>query len=101
MAKWADYLISAVKYNGDRTIIEGVRCCIDKGDSISESVDISRSKVIYLLDKGYTMAAIFKNIEGKWQKEANVRLVKVDGEKFIRTDKSQKRGDNMVNLPEF
>jgi len=101
MAKWADYLISAVKYNGDRTRVEGVRCFIDKGDSLSEPFNISRGKVIYLLEKGYSIAAIYKNVEGKWQKESFVRLVLTDGGKYIRTDHNHKPLDNLENLPEF
>ena len=101
LTKWADYLICAVKYNGDRTRVEGVQCCIDREDSLTEPVEISRSKVIKLLEKGYTIAAIFKNVEGKWQKEADLRLIEVDGEKYIRTDHTRNKGDDLENLPEF
>ncbi|MBD3284970.1 DUF3892 domain-containing protein [candidate division WOR-3 bacterium] len=101
MAKWADYLISAVKYNGDRTRVEGVRCFIDKGESLSEAFDIPRSKVIYLLEKGYSIVAIYKNIEGKWQRESRVRLFEIGGKKYIRTDTFNNPNDNLEGLPEY
>jgi hypothetical protein len=98
--KWADYLISAVRYNAAETHIEKVRVHVDNGDSVGPASDWTRAEVIARLEAGYTFVTIFKQ-DGKWQKGAEVRVVTIHDEKFIRTDADRTKEDNLGNLPRF
>jgi hypothetical protein len=98
--KWADYLISAVRYNAAGTHIEKVRVHVDNADSVGPASEWTRSKVIAQLEAGYSFVTILKS-NGKWQKGATVRIVVIHGEKFIRTDADQTKEDNLGGLPRF
>jgi hypothetical protein len=98
--KWADYLISAVRYNAAETHIEKVRVHVDNGDSVGPASEWTRAKVIAQLEAGYSFVTILKS-NGKWQKGATVRIVVIHGEKFIRTDADQTKEDNLGSLPRF
>lgn len=101
MGKWADYLISAVRYNEEETHIDKVRCHEDQGESAGASQDISRSTVVSRIEGGNTFVTIIKTTDGKWKRGEDVRIIKVDGEKFIRTDANARKADNLGNLPRF
>lgn len=102
MVKWADYGISAVSYNNKKkTHIEKVKVHEDNGDTIGASSEWSRTKVVSTIEKGKTFVTIFKTAEGKWNKGEDVRIVKVKGTKYIRTDSNKTESDNLRNLPEF
>ena len=98
--KWADYLISAVRDNAAGTHIEQVQIRLDEGDKISGPSTWSRSKVIEKIDAGHTVITIFRP-NGSWDKGARVRVVTIDGEKFIRTDADRTKRDNLGALPTF
>lgn len=42
MSKWADYLISEVRFNTAGTHIDKVRTHVDNGDSVGPAVDMDR-----------------------------------------------------------
>ncbi|MGA7743883.1 MAG: DUF3892 domain-containing protein [Polyangia bacterium] len=100
MEKWADYCISAVQYTKDHTRIIKVEVRRDNGETIGNPSEETRQGVIDAIRKGVTFVTIFKN-DGKWKKGAEVGVVKIDGESFIRTDKNQRKVDNLDELPEF
>lgn len=101
MAKWADYLVSAVRYNHQETHIDMVRSHEDKGDSVGAAVDTPRSTVVSRLASGSTFATITKSTDGKWQRGEDVRAITIDGEKYIRTDANRVKKDNLGELPRF
>jgi hypothetical protein len=101
MAKWADYLISAVRYNEKKTHIEMVRVHEDLGDKVGSSTDIARGIVITSIKNGNSYVTIFKAANGNWQRGEDVRIITVNGEEFLRTDANEKASDNLGNLPEF
>lgn len=98
--KWADYLISAVRYNTAGTHIEELRVHKDKGDSVGAAATEKRSTVVSQLEAGYTFVTITEG-EGKWKRGAKVGLVTVNGTKYIRTDADATEKDNLGNLPRF
>ncbi len=101
MAKWADYCISAVSYNNSKkTHIEKVKVHEDKEKTIGTSSEWSRTKVVSTIEKGKTFVTIFKKADG-WNKGEDVRIVKINGTKYIRTDSNKTASDNLRNLPEF
>jgi hypothetical protein len=99
--KWADYLISAVRYNDEETHIDQVRAHVDEGDNAGSATTTARSTVVERLEPGYTFVTIYKGSNDRWQKGAQVRVVVIDDEKFIRTDADATKADNLGNLPTF
>ena len=100
MAKWADYCISAVRYNTERTHIVKVKVHIDNGDTIGNATEWTRSDVVTAIGAGKTFVTI-TSTSGNWHKGEDVRSVTIGGVKYIRTDANSKASDNLGNLPEF
>lgn len=101
MAKWADYCISAVRYNSELTHIVMVSSCEDKGDSLGSFSEWTRVQVFSILETKKTFVTIYKGEDGKYKKGEDVRITTVNGVKYIRTDANSKAADNLGNLPEF
>jgi Protein of unknown function (DUF3892) len=102
MAKWADYCISAVKYNDSRTHIIAVQVRVHDGASISGATEWARGTVVSSIDDGKTFVTITMTSDGKnWNKGKDVHVVKVNNVKYIRTDSNNKASDNLENLPEL
>lgn len=101
MAKWADFLVSAVRYATDEPRIEKVRVHEDRGDKVGGAFDEKRSQIVGKLEDGRSYTTIYKNEDNKWVKGEEIHTVEVDGETFIRTDKNSKKRDNLGELPEF
>jgi hypothetical protein len=101
MAKWADYLITAVRFNAAGTHIEAVQYREDKGDSAGSASEALRSKVIEWIERGYSFCTATKGSDGNWHKGAIVKVVIIDGKQFIRTKSDGIAEDNLDNLPSF
>jgi hypothetical protein len=101
MAKWADYCISAVRYNPERTHIVKVKVHINSGDTIGTATEWTRSEVVAAIGAGKTFVTMTCTTDGKWNKGEDVRIIIVYGVKYIRTDANSKASDNLGNLPEF
>lgn len=101
MSKWADYGISAVKYNAAHTHIDKVGAHLDNGDTIGAYSEVARVDVVAAIRQGTTFVTIFKSTDGKWQKGQPVYIIKVKGVDYIKTVDNGKEADNLENLPEF
>lgn len=101
MAKWADYLISAVRYSSNHTHIDQVKAHEDMGDSVGEGKIYSRQTVVDAINKGTTFVTIYTNPEGKWNKGQKVFVIIVNGSSYLKTVDNKKEEDNLENLPEF
>jgi len=93
--KWADYLISKVRYNDRETHITKVLSHNDDGDTFGTSYETSRARVIEVLKAGYTFVTIYKNASGKYDRGAEVRVVRIEGIDYIRTDADATKKDNL------
>lgn len=101
MEKWADYGISSVRYNDERSHIVKVKVHEDKGDRFGSAEEWSRHQVVSAMEGGKTFVTILKGTDDKWKKGQDVHIITVKGVKYIRTDKNQRASDNLENLPEF
>lgn len=101
MTKWADYLISAVKYNEKNTHIVEVKQRTDLDDKVSEATKVNRANVVSNLKAGKTYMTIYQNENKEWKKGEDVRIKKVDGTEYITTDPNETKRDNLGKLPEF
>ena len=101
MSKWADYLISAVRFNNAETHIDMVRTHTDNDESVGMAVDIDRSTVVNRIESGYTFETIYKGSDGKWQRGKRVKIVIINGIKYIKTYADNTTRDNLDDLPRF
>lgn len=100
MVKWADFLISEVRYHTDKTHIDMVKAHADLGDTVGSAQELTRFTIVANIKKGTSYVTIFKK-DNNWHKGQDVRIIEVGSEEFIRTDANEKASDNLENLPEF
>jgi len=101
MAKWADYGISKVRYDEERTHIVKVKVREDRGDKLGPAEEWARKQVVSAIEGGTTFVTILEGSDGKWKKGQEVHIITVKGVKYIRTDQNAEASDNLENLPEF
>jgi hypothetical protein len=101
VAKWADYGISHVRYDDERTHIVKVRVREDKGDTFGPAEEWARQDVVSAIETGTTFVTIVKGTDGRWERGQDVHIITVKGVKYIRTDQNAEASDNLENLPEF
>ena len=99
MSKWADYLISAVKYDKGHKITQ-VRQHQDTGESISEGEIIDRDTLTTNLKHGKTYMTVFDS-NNKWKPGDFIRVVKLAGSYSIRTDDNKVEYDNLRFVAEL
>lgn len=98
MAKWADYVITAVGFNASNTHIVEVEIRPDDGNAIGPARRAPRLDVVRAIRAGTTFVTAFER-GGKWQRGEDVRVIQIDQEYFIRTDANAIRADNLGALP--
>ncbi len=101
MAKWADFCISAVRYDANREHIVKVKSHVDNGDTIGQPEEKTRITVVSEIEDGKSYTTITKYNESKWNKGQPVTIVVINGRKYIKTVENNKECDNLENLPEF
>lgn len=103
MSKWADYLISQIRYKETEhdELIDKLMVHKDNDNSISSGEVSKRKDVINKIDTGYTCYTIYKNSDGKWKKGARVEKILVSGTYYLRTDANKTKKDNLGELPNF
>jgi hypothetical protein len=103
MAKWADYLISEVRYvvTVATRHIASVKVHEDKGEQVGGSTVWTRKDVINAIDLKTTFFTITKTEKGEWKKGAAVEKIQISNEWYIKTERDNTKKDNLENLPEF
>ena len=101
MSKWADYGISAVRFNNAHTHIDRVRINADNGESLGAAQDFGRSDVVAAIKRNVTFVTIFRNTGGDWSKGQPVFIDRVGGVEYLKTVPNGKTVDNLDNLPEY
>lgn len=100
-AKWADYIITAVRFNSAGTHIEAVQMRADKGNTVGPPEEATRVQVVGWIEAGYTFCTAIAGSDGNWHKGAAVKIVVIDNQKYIRTKNDGIKADNLDNLPTF
>ncbi|MFH0235458.1 DUF3892 domain-containing protein [Vibrio diabolicus] len=101
MNKWADYLISSVRYNSEHSHITHLFAMKDMGASTSQGTSYTRQEVVDKIAQGITFETAYKNSEGNYQRGQKVSVIKVNGISYLKTVDNGKEEDNLENLPEF
>ena len=100
VVKWANHLISAIRYSPDHKYITELVQHEDENDSISEGAIVNKLDVTDGIKKGKIYMTIF-NSNDNWKIGEKIKVFMVDGEVFIRTDKNKVERDNLGLLPEI
>jgi hypothetical protein len=100
--KWADFLISAVRYEelSNRFQITHLKVHSDEGIKVSGGVTRTREEVIAAMSMGKIFMTIFKDTKGDWQKGREVFLKRENGV-YIITDDNKAGIDLLKDVQEF
>jgi hypothetical protein len=101
MAKWADYLISGVRFDPTRAHIDSFRVHCDNDATVGSSSEKSRSEVLQAIKSNATFITIFRSNNNEWNKGQEVYIVTINGSEYLKTVDNSKAADNLDNLPEF
>lgn len=101
MAKWADYLISEVRYSPDHRRILQVKQHKDLDGEVGEGEIVDVSNVASNLKKGKSYMTVHNGSSETWKRGEKIRGFVVEGEYHIRTDKNKVNQDNLGLLNEF
>ncbi len=102
MEKWADYLISAVRYEEslNSKFISHFKVHLDNGNSVGEGSTWTKQEVLEALLKGETFLTIYKMNGGKWKKGGAVTISKVD-KIYLRANSENLSENDRVDVQEF
>ena len=101
MDKWAEYLISVVRYSSDHKRILQVKQHKDIDGEVSEGAIVERDVVSSNIKKGITYMTIHNGSSTTWKRGYMIRAFKFDGDYYIRVDKNKANRDNLGMLNEF
>lgn len=100
MSKWADYLVSAVRYDETKTRIELVTLHKDEGSKVVSPFCANREDFFTALRNGQTAITIHDK-DGQWKKGKKISIHKCNGSEFIRTDNNSINQDSLDQVKEF
>ena len=98
MTKWADYVVTGVKYSAGDLHIQSVKVWEHEDGKLVRSQELTRPQVVSLIDKGKTFITATKNNEGKFTKGAPLQVIKVET-RFLKTNADKSEKDNLEHLP--
>jgi hypothetical protein len=102
MEKWADYLISAVRYEKflEGLKISHVKVHKDDGLKISSGQTWTRNEILDAMFNGKSFSTIFRDEKGNWKKGRSVHIKKEDSD-FIITDTDDQYSDVLYGIQEL
>jgi hypothetical protein len=101
MPKWADYLISAVRFEqtGTTKYISYLKVHVDRGEEITSSELWTKEAVISALDNGKTFRTIILGNNG-WQPGKDVCKIWISNSYHLQIQ-PEKEFDNTDSMPTF
>lgn len=98
-----DYVITQVSYDGDHSRITHVkRAEYDQdNNSFGSRSNVSRQNVVDSIEDGNQHYTVPPDGDGGYTWGDEVEIIRIDKEKFLRTDGNDVKEDNLGNLPEF
>jgi hypothetical protein len=107
MSKWADYIITAVEYesvylSGEGKRIAAVEVRMDLGGRLGSAEIWTRQHVQDAINLDHeTFATAIMGDNGRWRRGAHVRLVRLYGLEYLRTDHIEIPGDHLGEIAEL
>jgi hypothetical protein len=90
--------ITQVRYNVAHTHIERVRV---RDPILNTTIELTRSDVVSRIKQGYQFRTMPQDWSGQYRWGEDVRIFRVNGDEFLRTDTNGIARDNLGNLPEY
>ena len=101
MVKWAEYLISEVRYSPDHRRILQVKQHQDLDGEVGEGEIVDVSNVASNLKKGKTYMTIHNGLSETWKRGEKIRGFTAHGEYHIRIDDNKVNQDFLGMINEF
>ncbi len=101
MAKWVDYVTTAVRSDGTYDQIIKVKVVENIGETLHLPSEMTRQTVNSNIDEGRTFVTTQKNKEGKWNIGVKVIKVQINSFYYIKTVSNYSEKDNLREFPEF
>lgn len=101
MSKWANYLISAVRFDQNGRHIDAVKYCEDYLTEVGPSLFMKREMFIEKLKSNDSFSTIHQGYESKIIKGSDVFIMQIDGEDFIKSAADSSGADVLRDLPTF
>ena len=98
MEKWADFVISQVSYDSKHLISKAKRHK-DSENGIGKGELVDRTTMTSDIMGGSIYITIYSRIS-TWKRGNKIRLFRIGGEQYLRTDKNKVNLDNLGDLPE-
>jgi hypothetical protein len=98
MSKWADYLVSGVRYDADHNYISKLKVHEDKETELGTGELIDRALVIKAINNGKSFETVVK--AEKWERGQPIIVVKINSNYYLKTTSNNIEVDNLENLPE-
>ena len=99
MAKWADFVVSAIKKGSGLANISHVQVHEDLENGFGSAVLLDKYELSSKIQKGISFITVYKKNENEWIPGNLIRTYVKDGEAHIRTDDNKVDGDNLAHLP--
>ena len=101
LEKWADFLISAVRHNGNNSHIEALQVREDLGKAVGPPTTLSRQQVVVQIQRGVSYMTAPPSQDGKLRKGQPVVIIRVGNTDYLKTVRNAEAADNLGELPEF
>jgi Protein of unknown function (DUF3892) len=101
MAKWADYLISAVRYNNAESHIDAVQYREDLGEKAGKLLQAARTDIVSMIGEGKSFMTVMHDDKDELIRGAAVQVIEIDGVEYIKTVADNTKVDNLGDLPRF
>ncbi len=100
MAKWADYLISAIQFtNRTAPLYFHVMLHADNGNTVCSGTKKTKDEIILLLDNGYKIKTTRWNyVSANWSEGAQVLTEARQNRRYLRTRPDASTADNLDNM---
>ena len=99
MAKWADFVVSAIQRGSGLANISHVQIHEDLEHGFGPPQVIDKYQLSSKIQRGISFITVFKKNENEWTPGEIIRTYVKDGEAHIRTDDNKVDGDNIGPLP--
>ena len=99
-----DYFVYAVHYtNNNKTHIQKIKAFkLNSNDMLSDSKEFSKNEIISLIDtKSSKFATIYKNSNGHYNAGKEIITYSIENDKYIKTERNEKKIDNLGELIEY
>lgn len=96
-----EYWVSHKRMNEDNSRIKEVRAMTVTGKTLNPPLNYSRKDVIESIEKNNGWFTCQSKDKNTWTKKAEIHVIQVENEKFIRTDRDTTPSDNLGELPVF